>query len=626
MNQEQMSLAAKADPIGFWEEMAKSIQWYEFPTNVQWTDDDGLIHWYEDGTLNTCYLAVDYHVEQGRAEQLAIIYDSPVTGQKKQYTYQELQTEVAKVAGALAEMGVSKGDRVVIYMPMIPETIFAMLGCARIGAIHSVVFGGFAAQELATRIDDSSPKVILTASGGKEVNRVIAYKPIVDEAIELAKEKPEKVVVYQRSFVEASMQAGRDLDWVETMRAASPVDCVPLKAEDPLYILYTSGTTGKPKGIIRENGGHAVAMKFSMEYVYNVRPGEVYWAGSDFGWVVGHSYITYGPLINGNTTIVFEGKPVRTPDAGAFWRVLDEYKVNVFFTAPTAFRAMRREDPNADLLKQYDLYNLRAQFLAGERCDASTLEWLQDILKIPVIDHWWQTESGYPMISQMLKLGTYPIKPGSAGKPIPGFEVTILDHSGKQMGPNQEGMLMIKYPLAPGALSNLWQDTARFKRSYLGLVEGYYFSGDGAYIDEDGYVFVTGRVDDVINVAGHRLSTADMEEIIASHPAVSECAVIGRHDDLKGQVPLGLTVLKDGFNITDEELQSELIQMVRNKIGAVAAFKQSFVVRTLPKTRSGKILRNVIRSIADDKPYKMPSTIMDPAALDHMEEILNAKK
>lgn len=621
-SQQEMFEDALHQPISFWTSMAKAIHWFKFPEAVQWEDESGLIHWYKGGALNTCYLALDYHVENGRAEQTAIIYDSPVTGQKKRFSYLEAKQEVEKVAGALQHLGVEKGDRVVIYMPMIPETAFAMLACARLGAIHSVVFGGFAAKELATRIDDAQPKIILTASGGIEVSRIIPYKPIVDEALQLATHQPKQVVVYQRDFVKANMHPGIDLDWKDIVAAAAPADYVPVHAEDPLYILYTSGTTGKPKGVVRENGGHAVAMKFSMQYVYNAEPGEVYWAGSDFGWVVGHSYIVYGPLINGNTTIIYEGKPVKTPDAGAFWRVIQEYQVNTFFTAPTAFRAIRKEDPEAKLLQKYDISSLKSQFVAGERCDASTLQWLEEILKVPVIDHWWQTESGYPMISQLLYFGGYPVKPGSAGRAVPGFDITIINAEGQQMGPNEEGMLMIKYPLAPGALSNLWQDTQRFKQSYLGIVPGYYFSGDGAYMDEEGYVFVTGRVDDVINVAGHRLSTADMEEIIAAHPAVSECAVVGKKDDLKGQIPIGFTVLKEGVSIEALTLEKELIQMVRAKIGAVAAFKKSYVVNMLPKTRSGKILRNVIRAIADRQAYKMPSTILDPQALNHMEEIL----
>ncbi|MCB0836573.1 MAG: propionyl-CoA synthetase [Bacteroidetes bacterium] len=610
------------DPVNFWQEQAALIHWFEPPKEILSKDEDDLYRWYKGGKLNTAYLALDYHVENGKGDQQALIYDSPVTGQQKTYTYSQLLHEVEMVAGMLKQLGVNKGDRVIIYMPMIPETAFAMLACARIGAIHSVVFGGFAAHELAVRIDDAQPKVLLTASGGKEIDKIIPYKPVVDNAIEKAEYKVEKVVVLQREFAKADMQTGRDIDWIELHQASQPETYVIVDANDPLYILYTSGTTGKPKGVIRENGGHAVAMKYSMKYVYGASEEDVYWAGSDYGWVVGHSYIVYGPLIHGCTTILFEGKPIGTPDAGAFWRIIDEYKVNIFFTAPTAFRAIRKVDPNAELFKKYDISSLKRQFLAGERCDVSTLEWLQDLLKVPVIDHWWQTESGSPMIAQMTGIEMYAVKPGSSGKAVAGYEFDILDESGNPLGPNEEGALVIKYPLPPGALPNLWQDTDRFKASYLAPFPGYYFSGDGAYIDEEGYIFITGRIDDVINVAGHRLSTSDFEEIVASHPAVSECAVVGMADSYKGQIPLGMVVLKSGSTISQEELSKELISMVRAQVGAVASFKNVIIVNRLPKTRSGKILRKTLRAIADEKDYQVPSTIEDGSVLGEIEEYM----
>ena len=610
------------DPVNFWQEQAALIHWFEPPKEILSKDEDDLYRWYKGGKLNTAYLALDYHVENGKGDQQALIYDSPVTGQQKTYTYSQLLHEVEMVAGMLKQLGVNKGDRVIIYMPMIPETAFAMLACARIGAIHSVVFGGFAAHELAVRIDDAQPKVLLTASGGKEIDKIIPYKPVVDNAIEKAEYKVEKVVVLQREFAKADMQTGRDIDWIELHQASQPETYVIVDANDPLYILYTSGTTGKPKGVIRENGGHAVAMKYSMKYVYGASEEDVYWAGSDYGWVVGHSYIVYGPLIHGCTTILFEGKPIGTPDAGAFWRIIDEYKVNIFFTAPTAFRAIRKVDPHAELFKKYDISSLKRQFLAGERCDVSTLEWLQDLLKVPVIDHWWQTESGSPMIAQMTGIEMYAVKPGSSGKAVAGYEFDILDESGNPLGPNEEGALVIKYPLPPGALPNLWQDTDRFKASYLAPFPGYYFSGDGAYIDEEGYIFITGRIDDVINVAGHRLSTSDFEEIVASHPAVSECAVVGMADSYKGQIPLGMVVLKSGSTISQEELSKELISMVRAQVGAVASFKNVIIVNRLPKTRSGKILRKTLRAIADEKDYQVPSTIEDGSVLGEIEEYM----
>ena len=610
------------DPEGFWKAQAEQIPWFSFPETILSKDENDLYRWYRGGKLNTSYLALDYHVENGRGEQPALIYDSPVTNSRRSYTYRQLRDEVALVAGMLRSLGVEKGDRVIIYMPMIPETVFAMLACARIGAIHSVVFGGFAARELAIRIDDAQPKVLLTASGGMEISKIIPYKPLVDQALREAKHPVEKVVVFQRDFVQADMQDGRDLDWMALRETTAPADYVELDATDPLYIIYTSGTTGKPKGVVRDNGGHAVAMKFSMQHIYGIEPGEVYWAASDVGWVVGHSYIVYAPLLHGCTTILFEGKPIKTPDAGTFWRVIEEHGVNVFFTAPTAFRAIVKEDPGAKLKAGRDLSSLRYLFLAGERCDVSTLHWLEEKLGIPVIDHWWQTESGWPMIANMAGVELLPVKPGSAAKPVCGYDCRVVNEKGQELGPNEEGALIIRYPLPPGTLPNLWQDTDRFVGSYLRLFPGYYFSGDGAYRDDDGYIFITGRMDDIINVAGHRLSTAAMEEVIAAHPAVAECAVIGVDDQMKGQIPLGFVVLKDGFDLTEETLEQELIQMVRKEVGPVAAFKRAIVVKRLPKTRSGKILRKIMRAIADDKPFNFPSTIEDATVLPEIEQVM----
>lgn len=625
-NYQQLYQQSIEDPLVFWRDQAKAINWFNFPPEILSKNDDGLFRWYKGGKMNTSYLALDYHVEQGRGDQVAIAYDSPVTQTKKQFTYRELLQEVELVAGMLQALGVEKGDRVIIYMPMVPETVFAMLACARIGAVHSVVFGGFAAHELAIRVDDAQPKVVLIGSGSKEVERVVAYKPIVDAALEEATHKVDHVVVFQRDFVPASMQAGRDLDW-ETLRSqAKPASYVELDATDPLYILYTSGTTGKPKGVMRDNGGHAVAMKFSMQTCYGIEPGEVYWAASDVGWAVGHSYIVYGPLIHGCTSLLFEGKPVKTPDAGTFWRMIEEYKVNIFFTAPTAFRAIRKEDPAGKLKANYDTSSLRYQFLAGERCDVSTLTWLSDLLQVPIIDHWWQTESGWPMIGNMTGVELQKIKPGSAGQAVCGYSFTIFNEEGQELGPNEEGFLAIQYPLAPGALPDLWRDTARYKSAYLERFPGYYLSGDGAYQDEDGYIFITGRIDDVINVAGHRLSTAEMEEVVASHSAVAECAVIGIADELKGQVPVGFVVLKAGMTIEETALEAELTQMVREKVGAVASFKRATIAQKLPKTRSGKILRKIMRYIADGKSFNTPSTIEDISVLDQLNALMEKQK
>jgi acyl-coenzyme A synthetase/AMP-(fatty) acid ligase len=625
MTYKEMYDQSLSNPEAFWTEQAKQIAWYKFPDTILTKDADDLYRWYKGGLMNTCYLALDYHIEQGRGAQTAVIYDSPVTGTIQHITYTQLLSRVAKFAGALRKLGVEKGDRVIIYIPMVPEVVMAVLACARIGAVHSVVFGGFAAHELAIRIDDAKPKVIVMGSAGIEIDKIIPYKPIVDRAIEEATHKPNQVVVLQREFCRADMQMGRDIDLALLMKNAPKVDCVPLDATDPLYILYTSGTTGKPKGIVRDNGGHAVALKFSMKHIYGVDSGDVYWSASDIGWAVGHSYIIYAPLIHGCTTVLFEGKPIKTPDAGTFWRVIQQHKVKVFFTAPTAIRAIKREDSGGEYKKKYPTPSLKYQFLAGERCDVATLHWAEQILQVPVIDHWWQTESGWPMLANMLGVEPIPIKPGSAGVPMPGYDIRILDENNNELARNQEGSVVIKLPLPPGCLPTLYNDTDRYKEAYLSPFEGYYFSGDGGYKDEDGYVYITGRIDDVINVAGHRLSTSDMEEIVSSHTAVAECAVIGIEDEMKGQIPVGFVVLKLGVDITEEQLQTELIAMVRDKIGAVASFRKAILVKRLPKTRSGKILRKIMRFIADKKTFSPPSTIEDIAVLDELREIMKEK-
>lgn len=622
MNYQETYDRSLEQPEAFWREQSSRIQWSREPQQILSQDADDLYRWFPDGKLNTAYLALDFHVENGRGSQPALIYDSPVTGTRMVYTYQELRDEVARFSGALCQLGVSKGDRVVIYMPMIPQTVIGMLACARIGAIHSVVFGGFAPRELAIRIDDTSPKVLLTASCGKEIDRVIDYGQIVNAAIAEAAHPPSSCVVYQRDIHRIDLQQDRDWDWEELKTSASPVDCVVVDATDPLYVLYTSGTTGRPKGILRDNGGHAVAMKFSMSEIYGAQPGEVFWAASDVGWVVGHSYIVYGPLIHGCTTVLYEGKPVRTPDAGGFWRVVSEHNVRTMFTAPTAIRAIKREDPHGLLAKAHDTSGLRYLFLAGERCDVATLEWSRQLLQVPVIDHWWQTESGWPMLSNMAGIELLPVKPGSAAKPVCGYDIRILDWEGKESPPNQEGAIAVCLPLPPGCLPNLWKNTARFKESYLEKYPGYYFSGDGGYKDEDGYIYITGRMDDVINVAGHRLSTATMEEVVAAHPAVAECAVVGAADELKGQIPIGIVVLKADANIEHDKLRSQLVTMVRDSIGPVASFKRVIVARHLPKTRSGKILRRTIRFMADGEPYQPPSTIEDPRVLDELGQAM----
>ncbi len=607
------------DKEGFWREQAKKISWFKEPTDILQTESD-LYQWFADGTLNTSYLALDFHVENGRGDQLALVYDSPVTQTKKTYTYRKLLDQVARFAGGLSRLGIQKGDTVVIYMPMIPEAVISMLACARIGAIHSVVFGGFAPHELAIRIDDAKPKAIITASCGIEIQKIIPYKPFLDKALQESTHQPSYKIILERPEQPEQLDYEQELGFYHVMSLDKAVPPVPLKSTDPLYILYTSGTTGTPKGIVRDNGGHAVALKYSMEAVYGMNPGEVFWAASDVGWVVGHSYIVYGPLLHGCTTILFEGKPIKTPDAGVFWKVIEEYKVNALFTAPTAFRAIRKEDFEAELLDEYDVSSLRTLFLAGERCDPATYEWACDKLKIPVIDHWWQTETGWPIVANMMGLESFPVKPGSATKPVPGYDVRILDENGSALGPNQEGYIAIKLPLPPGCLPTLWQNKQRFVESYLSMFDGYYATGDGGYIDEDGYVFIMGRVDDVINVSGHRLSTGEMEEIVSSHNAIAECAVIGIHDELKGEVPLGILVLKNEQKIDRQQLESELVGMVRSQIGAVACFKQVVDVTRLPKTRSGKILRKTMRQMINGETFKVPSTIDDHAILGEIEE------
>ncbi len=619
MSYQQEYQASIDDPESFWAEKAKLLSWYKEPDNILSVDENGIHRWFADGEMNTCYMALDYHVENGRGDQLALIYDSPVTDQKKTFTYAELRDEVALCAGMLKHQGVGKGDRVIIYLPMVPEALISMLACARLGAIHSVVFGGFAPPELAARLNDAEPKAVLTASCGIEINRVIEYKPMIDEAIRIADHKPDVCIVLQRPQASAAMQAGRDIDWHEALASAEPADCVPVKGTDLLYILYTSGTTGKPKGVVRENGGHAVALKYSMTAIYDIQPGEVYWAASDVGWVVGHSYIVYAPLLHGCTTVLYEGKPVMTPDAGAFWRVISEYGVKAIFTAPTAFRAIKKEDSEGKLAAQYDLSCLKTIFAAGERLDPPTYDWLCETYQVPVLDHWWQTETGWAIAANLHGLESMPVKSGSSTMPVPGFNVQILDQQGQQVPANKQGFITIKLPLPPSCLTSIWGDIDRFKSSYLEAYPGYFNTGDGGYMDEDGYLFIMGRVDDVINVAGHRLSTGEMEEIIAKHPMVAECAVIGRHDDLKGQLPMGFVILKDSAEIANEQIVEELVTMVRQEIGAVAAFKEALIVSRLPKTRSGKILRKTLRSIVDGEPYTVPSTIDDPASLDEIK-------
>ena len=605
-------------PEQFWKEQAELLPWFEFPKQILTPLENGHSEWFSGGKMNTCYMALDHHVANGRANQKALIYDSPVSNTKKQYTYSELLDKVSRLAGAMKQRGVTKGDRVVIYMPAVPEAIMAMLACARLGAIHSVVFGGFAPKELAMRIDDALPKLIISASCGIEVAKVIPYQPLLEEAIQLANHNVEEVLFLEREQVVADYTDLKYTDFHEALESASLTDCVEVDANDPLYILYTSGTTGKPKGIVRANGGHAVALNYSMESVYGIEPGEVFWAASDVGWVVGHSYIVYAPLIHGATTVMYEGKPIKTPDASAFWRVIEEYRVNVMFTAPTAIRAIRKEDADGLLMKKYDLSSLRYQFLAGERCDVATYQWLQKQLGIPVIDHWWQTESGWAMVANMAGYGVNETKPGSVSFPVCGYDLRILNVNGEEVENGEEGYVAVKLPLPPSCLSTVWRNDERFIAGYLSKFKGYYFSGDGGYKDQDGYVFITGRIDDVINVAGHRLSTAEIEEVVASHPQVAECAVIGKNDELRGQVPLAFVVLKNPEQ--KDNIIEELILSVRNSVGAIAYLKSVLSVERLPKTRSGKTLRKTLKAIVNREEYTVPSTIDDPKILNEIEK------
>jgi len=611
-----------SDPVAFWAEQADQLAWYHKPRQTLINNTDGSHCWFADGRLNSCYLALDYQIEQGRGEQIALIYDSPVTATQQRFSYRELRDEVARLAGLLRELGVRKGDGVVIYMPMVPQAAMAMLACARIGAVHSVVFGGFAANELALRIDDAKPTLVLTASCGLEFDRVIEYKPLIDRALQLATHQPRHVLVLQRPQAKAALQPGRDLDWQQALVNAQSVAPVELSATDPLYIMYTSGTTGKPKGIVRENGGNAVALSYTMRHIYGMQAGDVWWGISDVGWVVGHSLIVYGPLMTGCTTVFYEGKPIRTPDAAAYWRVVEQYQVNALFCAPTAMRAIRKEDPHGELLAGYDLSSLRQLFLAGEKLDSSTHQWLEQVTGKPVHDHWWQTETGWPVTAPCVGLEGSAARPGSSNRAVPGYHVQVLDDDGHLLGPNQQGAIVIALPLPPGCSQTLWGDHQRYLQAYLHTYPGYYHTGDGGYLDDDGFVYIMGRTDDVINVSGHRLSTGEMEDLVARHAAVAECAVIGVHDDIKGQVPLALVVLKDGEELAEQKLQAELVASVREQIGALACFNRVRLVKRLPKTRSGKILRAVLRKIADGQAYVPPSTLDDPAVLGEIEAVL----
>lgn len=623
MSHAEVHARSLANPQEFWAEQAAEIPWIEPPQTILDQDENGAWRWFRGGVLNTCYVALDQHVDAGRGDLAALIYDSPATNTQRSISYAELRDWTARVAGGLREIGVGKGDRVIIYMPMIPETVVAMLACARLGAVHSVVFGGFAAPELATRIDDAQPKVILSASCGIEFDRVIPYKPLLDEAIELAAHVPTHTVIVQREQLEADLLPGRDLDWVSWETGAPQAECVPVAATDPLYILYTSGTTGKPKGVVRDHGGHAVALHYSMGAIYDVAVGDVYWAASDVGWVVGHSYIVYGPLFKGCTSVLYEGKPVRTPDAGAFWRVIAEHRVKSFFVAPTAFRAIKKEDPECKLKAQYDVSCLKYQFVAGERLDPPTYHWLEEHLPgVPIIDHWWQTETGWSICANMAGVELLETRAGSPTLPVPGYDLCVLSEDGEELGPHEEGAIVIREPLPPSGFPTVWGDHDRYVESYFSQFPGFYLTGDGGYRDEDGYVYVMGRMDDVINVAGHRLSTGQIEEVVANHPAVAECAVIGIADEDKGQVPIGLVLLKDGINVAAEQLQAELVQMVRDGVGGIANFKRAAVVARLPKTRSGKILRQVMRKMVDGQDYVVPSTIDDPSIIDEIADTL----
>ena len=618
----EMYARSIGDPRAFWGEAAEAIHWEKRWSAVLDDSRPPFYRWFPGGELNTCYNALDRHVESGRAEQLALVYDSPVTGTIRRFTYRELRDEVARFAGVLARHGVGRGDRVIVYMPMVPQAVIAMLACARLGAVHSVVFGGFAANELAVRIDDARPRLIVSASCGIEPGRVVDYKPLLDRAIALSRHQPERCIILQRKARPCALSPGRDLDWKAEMDAARPHPCVPVGATDPLYILYTSGTTGQPKGVVRDNGGHAVALRWTMEHVYGVSPGEVYWAASDVGWVVGHSYIVYAPLLNGNTTLLYEGKPVGTPDAGAFWRVLSEHRVQVMFTAPTAFRAVKQEDPEGRLIADYDLSRFRTLFLAGERTDPDTLRWAQRRLGVPVVDHWWQTETGWSICANCLGIEALPIKEGSVTVPVPGMDLDVLGPKGKPLPRGEIGALVVRLPLPPGTLQTLWNADERFVDAYMSEYPGCYQTADAGYVDGDGYVFVMARTDDIINVAGHRLSTGAMEEVLAGHRDVAECAVIGVADALKGQLPVGFLVLNAGCEREHAEIVAEEVQRVRERIGPVAAFRSALVVKRLPKTRSGKILRGTMSKIADGEPWRMPATIDDPAILDEVREAL----
>ena len=611
-------------PEAFWAEVGEDIHWSKKWDRVLNDDDPPFYRWYCGGELNTAYNALDIHVEHGRGEQKALIYDSPVTNHKRQYTYRELQDEVALFAGVLASQGVNKGDRVIIYMPMVPEAVIAMLACARLGAIHSVVFGGFASNELAIRIDDATPKVVVSASCGIEPGRTVEYKPLLDEAMELANHSPSCCIILQREIGPCLLNKGQDLDWSELMAKATPHGCVAVASTDPLYILYTSGTTGEPKGVVRDNGGHAVALKWSMPNIYNSNPGDVYWAASDIGWVVGHSYIVYAPLLNGNTTVLYEGKPVGTPDAGAFWRVVSEYKVNCLFTAPTAFRAIKKEDPKGELIKDYDISSLRTLWLAGERTDPDTLLWAREKLKVPVIDHWWQTETGWAICANCWGIEPLPIKDGSPTKAAPGMDVRVLSPENNECAADEIGALVVKLPLPPGTFPTLWNARDRYVDTYFKEFPGFYKTADAGFIDADNYVYVMARTDDIINVAGHRLSTGAIEEVLAAHKDVAECAVIGVADKMKGQLPIGLLVLNTGVNRPHDQIVAEAVQLVRSRIGPIAAFKSATIVQRLPKTRSGKILRGTVRRIADNEPWKVPATIDDPTILDEIIDALKA--
>ena len=606
------------DAKGFWSEVANDVFWYKKPTKILNSDNPPFYKWFQDGTTNTCYNAVDLHVKNGNGKKLAIIYDSPITNSQKKITYSELKDQVSIFAGALVNQGIKKGDRVIIYMPMIPEAVIAMLGCARIGAVHSVVFGGFAPNELASRIDDSKAKIILSASCGYEPGKTIEYKPLLKKAIELAKHKPEKCIIYQRKDFKVDLDKN-EIDWNDSIKDSKPVECIEMNANDYAYILYTSGTTGVPKGIVRDIGGHIVALKWTMKSIYNINPDDVWWSASDIGWIVGHSYIVYAPLFHGCTTVLFEGKPVGTPDAGVFWRIISEHKVKSLFTAPTAFRAIKKEDPNGNFFKKYDLSSFESLFLAGERADPDTLKWAEGLLKVPVIDHWWQTETSWAISANCAGIGLEKTKYGSACKPVPGYDVKILKSDGKEAKPNEMGDVVVKLPLPPGTFPTLWGADQRYKETYMSNYPGYYQTYDAGHIDEDGYVWIMSRTDDIINVAGHRLSTGAMEEVLAEHKDVAECAVLGIADKLKGQLPIGLLTLKAGVTTKHEDISKECVQMIRQKIGPVAAFKTAIVIKRLPKTRSGKILRGTVRKIADNEPYKMPATIDDPAILDEIK-------